>query len=124
MNRVDCFDIITASNKDLLSNEGRFCQVWGIILSELKSVGNMHVFGVAINENCVFSAVLDEEHGFFSTLKEWGKSIIGELIENLAIQYFDIYFRKMCGHRSCKASTSTRAACVAGKLNCVPCANR
>ena len=72
------FDVLTASNKDSLTDKGKFCQVWGVIITKVLIIGDMKTIGVAINENLIMNLVIPEEHQFLPELIEIGEEIIGK----------------------------------------------
>jgi len=78
MNDQTSFDVLTAMNKEVLADEGKFCQVWGIVITKLTVIGNLKTMGVAINENLIMNLVLPEEHPFLIDIRDMGDEVIGK----------------------------------------------
>ena len=72
------FDVLTSANKDVLSQEGKFCQVWGVIMTKLSVIGNQNTFGIAINENLILNVILPDEHPFLMDIRDMGDEVIGK----------------------------------------------
>lgn len=72
------FDILTSANKDALSNQSAFCQVWAVALTEVKQVGDMSLIGIAVNENLLMNLILPEDHCHLKAMKDMGKDLIGK----------------------------------------------
>ena len=78
MNDQTSFDVLTSVNKEVLANEGKYCQVWGIVITKLTVIGNLKTIGIAINENLIMNLVLPEEHPFLIDIRDMGDEVIGK----------------------------------------------
>ena len=72
------FDVLTAANKDTLSQEGKCCQLWGVIITKLSVIGNQNTFGIAINENLILNVIIPDEHPFLMEIRDMGDEVIGK----------------------------------------------
>ena len=72
------FDVLTAANKDTLSQEGKFCQLWGVIITKVSVIGNQNTFGIAINENLILNVIIPDEHPFLMEIRDMGDEVIGK----------------------------------------------
>ena len=64
--------------QEVLAEEGKFCQDWGVVITKLAIIGNLKTIGIAINENLIMNLVLPEEHPFLVDIRDMGDEVIAK----------------------------------------------